>query len=150
MDHLQRDIQRCPRVAVYGTLKKGCHNHYWLEGGPLLGRDRLTALTLYNLSPYPGAKAEVSAGAVVEVYDINAEQLALMDQLEGYFARAPRTALFFPPNMARRGVTFTTPRLRTTHVSRTGNGKDAFTAHARPRDCLAPPKGLDSPVWRPL
>lgn len=49
MDHLQRDIQCCPRVAVYGTLKQGCHNHYWLEGATLLGRDRLTALTPYDL-----------------------------------------------------------------------------------------------------
>ena len=44
MDHLQRDIQRCPRVAAYSTLKQGCHNHYWLGGAPLLGRDCLTAL----------------------------------------------------------------------------------------------------------
>ncbi|HAA44645.1 MAG: hypothetical protein XD36_3230 [Halomonas sp. 54_146] len=94
MDHLQRDIQRCSRVAVYGTLKHGCHNHYWLEGATLLGHDRLTNLTLYDLGPYPGAKAEVSAGAVVEVYTINAEQLALLDQLEGYFAHAPRQGLY--------------------------------------------------------
>ena len=94
MNHLQRDIQRCPRVAVYGTLKQSCHNHYWLEGATLLGRDRLTALTLYDLGPYPGAKAEVSAGAVVEIYAINAEQLAFLDQLEGYFAHAPQQGLY--------------------------------------------------------
>ncbi|WP_260579440.1 gamma-glutamylcyclotransferase family protein [Vreelandella populi] len=84
----QHDIVRCPRVAVYGTLKQDYHNHYWLEGATLLGRDRLTALTLYDFGPYPGAKAESSAGAVVEIYTINAEQLALLDQLEGYFAHA--------------------------------------------------------------
>lgn len=94
MGLLQRDIQRCPRVAVYGTLKQGCHNHYWLEGATLLGRDRLTAISLYDLGPYPGAKAEVSTGAVVEVYAINTEQLALLDQLEGYFAHAPHQELY--------------------------------------------------------
>lgn len=94
MDHLQRDIRRSPRVAVYGTLKHGCHNHYWLEGAILLGHDRLTTITLYDLGLYPGAKAEVSAGTVVEVYTINAEQLALLDQLEGYFAHAPPQGLY--------------------------------------------------------
>jgi len=98
MDHLQRDIQRCPRVAVYGTLKQDCHNNYWLEGATLLGRGRLTALTLYDLGPYPGAKAKVSTGAAVEIYTMHAEQLALLDQLEGYFAHAPHQGLlsWFP------------------------------------------------------
>ncbi|WP_417794830.1 gamma-glutamylcyclotransferase family protein [Terasakiella pusilla] len=94
MDQLQRDIKRCPRVAVYGTLKQGCHNHYWLEGAERIGCDRLTTITLYDLGPYPGAKAEASAGAVVEIYAINAEQLDLLDQLEGYFAHAPRQGLY--------------------------------------------------------
>ncbi len=94
VQQLQRDIQRCPRVAVYGTLKQGQHNHYWLEGAERIGRDRLTTLTLYDLGPYPGAKAESSAGAVVEIYAINAEQLALLDQLEGYFTHAPRQGLY--------------------------------------------------------
>ncbi|NOG30551.1 gamma-glutamylcyclotransferase [Halomonas sp. TBZ9] len=94
MGHLQRDIQRCPRVAVYGTLKQGQHNHYWLNGAPLLGNDCLTAITLYDLGHYPGAKAEASAGSVVEVYTINTEQLALLDQLEGYNAHAPKEGLY--------------------------------------------------------
>ncbi|WP_276313943.1 gamma-glutamylcyclotransferase family protein [Vreelandella venusta] len=40
-----------------------------------------------DLGPYPG-------GAVVEIYAINAEQLALLDQLEGYFAHAPHQGLY--------------------------------------------------------
>ncbi|MGM0855888.1 MAG: gamma-glutamylcyclotransferase family protein [Pseudomonadota bacterium] len=94
MDHLQRDIHRCPRVAVYGTLKQGCQNHYWLEGATLLGHDRLTALTLYDLGHYPGAKVEASNGAVVEIYAINAEHIALLDQLEGYLTHAPSEGLY--------------------------------------------------------
>ena len=65
-----------------------------VTGPRLLGRDRLTALTLYDLGPYPGAKAVPSPGAVVEVYAINAEQLALLDQLEGYAAAAPSEGLY--------------------------------------------------------
>ncbi|WP_075878614.1 gamma-glutamylcyclotransferase family protein [Vreelandella massiliensis] len=94
MDHLQRDIDRCPRVAVYGTLKQGCHNHHWLEGAILVGHDRLTSLTLYDLGPYPGAKVEASTGAVVEIYAINVEHLALLDQLEGYVTHAPCEGLY--------------------------------------------------------
>ncbi|MGS2742550.1 gamma-glutamylcyclotransferase family protein [Halomonas sp. LS-001] len=94
MHHLARDILHCHRVAVYGTLKKGRRNHHWLEGAHLLGRDRLSAITLYDLGPYPGAKALGSGGAVVEVYSINADQLALLDQLEGYAMAAPSEGLY--------------------------------------------------------
>ncbi|UYO73964.1 gamma-glutamylcyclotransferase [Halomonas qinghailakensis] len=49
---------------------------------------------LYDLGPYPGAKAEKLAGAVVEIYAINAKQLALLDQLEGYLPHAPGQELY--------------------------------------------------------
>ncbi|MGM0522062.1 MAG: gamma-glutamylcyclotransferase family protein [Pseudomonadota bacterium] len=94
MDHLQRDIKRCPRVAVYGTLKRGYRNHSWLEGATLLGQDYLRTITLYDLGHCPGAKQEPSNGAVIEVYAINPEQLALLDQLEDYVAHAPRTGIY--------------------------------------------------------
>ena len=94
MADLTQDILKCDRVAVYGTLKQGYRNHHWLEGARLLGQDRLTALTLYDLDSYPGAKAAPSNGAIVEVYAINAQQLALLDQLEGYAAAAPSEGLY--------------------------------------------------------
>lgn len=94
MNHLIRDILQCHRVAVYGTLKKGRRNHGWLEGASLLGSDRLTTITLYDLGTYPGAKAIGSEGALVEIYAINAEQLALLDQLEDYCAEAPDEGIY--------------------------------------------------------
>ncbi|UYV19430.1 gamma-glutamylcyclotransferase [Halomonas qaidamensis] len=94
MDNLKRDIARCPRVAVYGTLKRGQRNHHWLGGTALLGHDYLTALTLYDLGPYPGAKQKASQGALVEVYAINSDQLALLDQLEEYCHHAPLTGTY--------------------------------------------------------
>ena len=94
MQHLHRSIQRCPRVAVYGTLKHGHRNHHWLNGADMLGQDRLTGITLYDLGPYPGAKLTPSTGVAVEVYAINAEQLARLDQLEGYFHHAPSQGLY--------------------------------------------------------
>ena len=89
MDYLQRDIAQCPRVAVYGTLKRGQRNHHRLGDATHLGHDYLTALTLYDLGPYPGAKLTTSRGALVEVYVINSEQLALLDQLEECCHHAP-------------------------------------------------------------
>ena len=94
MKHPQHAIERCPRIAVYGTLKQGQHNNYWLDGASLLGNNRLIAITLYDLGPSPGAKAETSAGTVVEIYAINAEQLALLDHIEGYLPHAPGQELY--------------------------------------------------------
>ena len=94
MQHLHRSIQRCPRVAVYGTLKHGHRNHHWLNGADMLGQDRLTEITLYDLGPYPGAKLTPSTGVTVEVYAINAEQLARLDELEDYLQNSPDKGMY--------------------------------------------------------
>ena len=94
MKHLYRDIQRCLRVAVYGTLKHGHRNHHWLGGALLLGQDRLTEITLYDLGPYPGAKRTPSTGVAVEAYVINAKQLARLDELEDYLHHSPEKGTY--------------------------------------------------------
>ncbi|MFP3344327.1 gamma-glutamylcyclotransferase family protein [Halomonas sp. SIMBA_159] len=66
-------MAQCYRVAVYGTLKCGQRNHHWLEGATHLGHDYPTALTMYDLEPYPGAKLTTSRGALIEVYVISSE-----------------------------------------------------------------------------
>ncbi len=88
MNHLHQAIQRCPRVAVYGTLKHGHRNHHWLNGADMLGQDRLTGITLYDLGPYPGAKLTPSTGvtqygdAWCYIYNPAVEQGSLMDSGE--------------------------------------------------------------------
>ena len=94
MQHLHRSIQRCSRVAVYGTLKHGHRNHHWLNGADMLGQDRLTEITLYDLGPYPGAKLTSSTGVTVEVYAINAEKLAQLDELEDYLHHSPDKGMY--------------------------------------------------------
>lgn len=94
MADLNRDIARAPRVAVYGTLKAGLHNHHFLAGAHYLGPDRLSAVTLYDLGPFPGALLEPSAGSYVEVYAIDAEQLNRLDYLEGYQPQSPSYGLY--------------------------------------------------------
>lgn len=83
-------IQRTPLVAVYGTLKRGLRNHHWLSEAEFLGSDRLVAITLYDLGPYPGAKPEPSLGIEVEVFRVDSSVLAGLDRLEGYRVRAPK------------------------------------------------------------
>ncbi|TFH88225.1 gamma-glutamylcyclotransferase [Billgrantia azerbaijanica] len=82
-------IARTRLVAVYGTLKRGLRNHHWLDGAHFLGEDRLTAITLYDLGPCPGAKHEPSRGIEVEVFRVNLRQMADLDRLEGYHPPAP-------------------------------------------------------------
>lgn len=102
MHHLQLDIQRCPRVAVYGTLKKGQRNHHWLEGAIFIGHDRLGDISLYDLGAYPGAKLAPSKGTLVEIYAINAQQLKHLDQLEDYFHHAPNEGVYDRAVLATR------------------------------------------------
>ncbi len=90
------------RVAVYGTLKRGLANHRLLAGAPFLGSDRLTTLTLYDLGPYPAALERPSEGVEVEVYAVNARELARLDQLEDYNPDAPERSLYIRKPMATR------------------------------------------------
>ena len=60
----------------------------------MLGQDRLTEITLYDLGPYPGAKLTSSTGVTVEVYAINAEKLAQLDELEDYLHHSPDKGMY--------------------------------------------------------
>lgn len=84
-------IRRTPLVAVYGTLKRGLGNHHWLAGAEFVGEDLITSATLYDLGPYPGARAEPSHGIEIEVFRVDTAGLKALDRLEDYRVRAPRT-----------------------------------------------------------
>lgn len=83
------DIQRTPLVAVYGTLKRGLCNHQWLTDADFLGMDSLTTIILYDLGPYPAAKAASSRGIEVEVFRVTAGVLRDLDRLEDHRVRTP-------------------------------------------------------------
>jgi len=82
------------RVAVYGTLKTDQSNHHILADSQLVGRCQLSQITLYDIGPYPGAKLRPSDGVDVEVYDVNAQTFARLDELEDYEAQAPACGLY--------------------------------------------------------
>ena len=81
-------------VAVYGTLKRGLGNFHFLTDAAYLGSDTLKEITLYDLGPYPGAKAELSAGIGVEIFSVTAQQLQQLDLLEEYSPQAPAEGLY--------------------------------------------------------
>lgn len=81
-------------VAVYGTLKRGFSNHHVMGAASYLGEDRLAQILLYDLGPFPGAVLAVSEGIVVEVFRVNASQLARIDELEEYRADDPPMGLY--------------------------------------------------------
>jgi len=81
-------------VAVYGTLKRGMANSHLLRDARFLGIEVLTEIVLYDLGPYPGARAEPSEGIEVEVFEVNKLQLQQLDMLEDYVAGAPESGMY--------------------------------------------------------
>ena len=70
-------------VFVYGTLKRGEKNHHWLEGASFQGEAELNGVVLHDLGPFP--MAVIGAGQIRgEVYALEANGLARLDELEGY------------------------------------------------------------------
>ena len=81
-------------VAVYGTLRRGGTNSHYLKDADYLGDDVLDTITLYDLGPYPGARAEPSDGIAVEVFSVSRAQMDMLDELEGYLPAAPEKGLY--------------------------------------------------------
>lgn len=74
------------RVAVYGTLRKGCGNDYLLSGARFLGKTLTSNMyTLRSLGGCPAVdKSVLTHHVVVEVYEVSPEELKRLDRLEGY------------------------------------------------------------------
>ncbi|WP_299019297.1 gamma-glutamylcyclotransferase [uncultured Photobacterium sp.] len=75
------------RVFVYGTLRAGESNHHFLRQASLLGPARLTCgFWLYDLGLYPAAVKcrDESRPLVGEVYEIDDDMFAALDELEEY------------------------------------------------------------------
>lgn len=82
-------------VAVYGTLKRGFHNHKIIADAEYLGDDKLDGIALYLLEFFPGAKYVEGKRAFVEIFRLTEEyQLNLMDYLEGYDPHDPEGSLY--------------------------------------------------------
>ena len=72
-------------LFVYGTLKRGFGNHYYLKDAIFLGRGRTKErYAMYELSiPYV-VKDERVSHIVGEVYEVGRDTLKRIDMLEGH------------------------------------------------------------------
>ena len=73
------------KVFVYGTLKKGYHNHEVLteeSGGKFIGTTNVKDYALADLGSFPAAFPMAGSTIIGEVYEV--EDLDSIDHLEGY------------------------------------------------------------------
>ena len=76
-------------LFVYGTLKRGCSNHHFLEDQEFIGEARtVPGFRLYELGGHPGmvATAADRDGVTGEIWAVDAEALVRLDGLEGIAA----------------------------------------------------------------
>jgi len=72
-------------IFVYGTLKRGGTNHHNLADQVLVGAAQTSAgFCLYNVGTFPGMvrRADDRDGVTGEIWDVTAECLARLDELE--------------------------------------------------------------------
>jgi gamma-glutamylcyclotransferase (GGCT)/AIG2-like uncharacterized protein YtfP len=74
------------RVFVYGTLLRGEANHPWLDGAKLLDGSARTApcYELHDLGAYPALVLDGTSTVVGELYAVDSEGLARLDDLEAH------------------------------------------------------------------
>jgi gamma-glutamylcyclotransferase (GGCT)/AIG2-like uncharacterized protein YtfP len=72
------------KVAVYGSLKKGFHNHYILGDSEYVEEKYIDGYIMYSLGSFPGA-FEGEGKIHVEIYEVS-DNLILedLDMLEGH------------------------------------------------------------------
>jgi gamma-glutamylcyclotransferase (GGCT)/AIG2-like uncharacterized protein YtfP len=73
------------RVAVYGTLRNGEHNHHLLKDCELMGTTMIPGFVMINLGGFPGILPVPLEDweVVVEIYEVDARTLSSLDVLEG-------------------------------------------------------------------
>jgi len=79
--------QALGKVAVYGSLRKGLHNHGLLKDATFLGSERIKGFNMHSLGSFPfvttrGATSE--SEITIEVYEVTPAEFRRLDMLEGY------------------------------------------------------------------
>ena len=71
-------------VFVYGSLRKGFHNHYLLERSTILHDDAVITGTMASLGGFPCVTTEGNNQIHGEIYEVDDPTLADLDRLEGH------------------------------------------------------------------
>ena len=79
--HSDREQELIP-LLVYGTLMKGERAHHMVEGFRFDGRWLLRDYAMYHLGSYPGIVPQKGETVMGEVYWVDREALARMDEYE--------------------------------------------------------------------
>lgn len=79
--------QALGKVAVYGSLRKGLHNHGLLAQADYLGTERISGFNMHSLGSFPfvttrGVTPE--SEITIEVYEVTPAEFRRLDMLEGY------------------------------------------------------------------
>ncbi len=95
-------------VFVYGTLKRGCSNHAYMDGQAFVGTaSTAPAFALYDLGGFPGMVHEPASteGVIGEVWAVDSACLERLDALEGTAeGMYGRDAVPLLPPFAGRGI----------------------------------------------
>lgn len=91
MEKLTMDVDSCPYVFVYGTLKQGHGNHRLLEGSMYLGvAESVTEGVLYDWGcpAFTHSQLAISEAPIAsvrgELYKVTPDILLILDRLEGH------------------------------------------------------------------
>lgn len=72
-------------VMVYGTLREGGGNHAFLESAVRLQNLELAGFRMVSLGAFPAVHPASEANTIqTELYEVDANTFAQLDQLEGY------------------------------------------------------------------
>jgi gamma-glutamylcyclotransferase (GGCT)/AIG2-like uncharacterized protein YtfP len=73
------------KIAVYGSLKKGFHNHALLErnGATKVSTERINGFIMHSMGFFP-AIVPGDGEVTVEVYEAPDSAMPSLDRLEGY------------------------------------------------------------------
>lgn len=72
-------------IAVYGSLRRGFHNHHLLAHCEYLGTfHSANRYTMVDLGSFPGLFHGSNSTIVVEIYRVDEDTLATLDILEGH------------------------------------------------------------------
>lgn len=80
-------------VFVYGTLMKGERANRMLASGEFAGFFQLKDYAMYNLGAYPGIKPCIGESVLGELYFVNPETVARLDEYEGEGSLYKRTTV---------------------------------------------------------
>lgn len=74
-------------IGVYGTLRKGGHNHHLLHGAEYILSMHLSGYRMYSCGGFPVVFKEgkdYKGGIEIEVYRVSDAELQAIDRLEGH------------------------------------------------------------------